>query len=206
MCNDRGVSGNDWGMNDTELDDLLARAAQPLPIAADNLATAVADEVTRGARPKRRRRWLIPVVIAGALALTASASLTAVQLAQWQGVSMPAGNVRSTVPIPLDWVTDDGHAERCGAWIELEHPRTGDRAALDAAIAGRDWSGFGQDLYDRGAPQTDDPDGGGRVGAGLEDQLRAFVAQVLPEAAWLPMSGDGVAVAGYGFRCTEDVP
>ncbi|MDR2998615.1 MAG: hypothetical protein LBU78_10905, partial [Microbacterium sp.] len=125
-------------MNETELDDLLARAAQPLPNAADNLAAAVADDVVRGARPSRRRRWLIPAVIAGALALTAGASLTAVQLAQWQGVSMPDGNVRSTVPIPLDWVTADGHTEHCGAWIELSDPEQGDRAALDDAIQTHD--------------------------------------------------------------------
>lgn len=206
MCNDSGGSGNDWGMNDNELDDLLERAARPLPIVADNLALVVADSIARGTRPRRRRRWLIPAIVVGGIALTAGASLTAVQLAEWQGVSMAAGDVRSTVPIPLEWVTDDGHAERCGAWIELQNPRAGDRAVLDAAITEHDWRGFGQDLYDRGTPQPDDPDGEARVGAGLEEQLRGFVSQELPEAEWLSASDDGVAVAAYGFRCTPDVP
>ncbi|MFE6735238.1 hypothetical protein [Microbacterium sp. NPDC057650] len=193
-------------MNDTELDDLLARAAQPLPIAADNLAAAVADDIARGTRARRRRRWLIPVVIAGAFALTAGASLTAIQLAEWQGVSMPEGHVRSTVPIPLEWVTEDGHAERCGAWIELSDAEPGDQAALDDAIRAHDWAGFGQRLYDTGAPVADDPDGSGRTDSQLGPELRAFAEQAIPGVGWMAEGAGRTAVAAYGFRCTTDVP
>ncbi|UJP10130.1 hypothetical protein L2X99_17575 [Microbacterium sp. KUDC0406] len=193
-------------MNDTELDELLARAARPLPIAADNLAASVADDVARGARSRRRRRWLIPALIAGAFALTAGASLTAIQLAQWQGVSMPEGNVRSTVPIPLEWVTEDGHAERCGAWIELSDPGPGDRTALDDAIRAHDWSGFGQRLYDTGDPVADDPGGEGRTASRLEPELRAFAEQTIPGVRWMEDDAGRTAVTAYGFRCAPDVP
>ena len=197
-------------MNDTELDDLLARSAAALPPAVARDAVALA-QATAPARIRRGRtprpRWFVPVVVAGSLALTAGASTTAVQLSQWPWVTMPEGNVRNTVPIPVDWVTDHGHVESCRAWIELRNQDDGDREALDAAIEEHDWNGFGQHLYDTGTTTyPDDLDGERRVGDELDPALFAFTRDALPGVLVFSEPGDTVAIDALGMTCRPDNP
>lgn len=196
-------------MNDTELDDLLERSISPLPPTVTRDAALLA-EATMPARVRRgrmpRARWFIPVVVFGTLALTAGGSITAIQLSQWPWVTMPAGNIRNAVPIPVDWITDSGHSESCRAWIELRNPGEGDRATLDAAIQKHDWNGFGQKLYDSGTTAADDPDGEVRVGPELHSALGAFTEEALPGVLPFGELGDTVAIDATGSTCRPDNP
>lgn len=148
VCNAWARSGHVSGerlealMTDDELDIRLNRMADRLPSAVE----AEAGHVARDTMPPRLRRgraprapWVLPVVVAGGLALTAGASTAVVAMSHWAGVSMPAQNIRNTQPIPVTWTTPTGHTEQCRVWIELRHPTTGDAATLDAAITAHDW-------------------------------------------------------------------
>lgn len=137
-------------MNDTELDELLSASVAPLPVAASHEASSLAvasmpSRLQQGRMP--RPRWLVPVIVAGSLALSGAASVTAAQLSVWPWVTMPENNVRS-MPIPVDFTTDDGHIESCRGWIELRNWDSADLNALNDAIEAHDWTGFGQQLYD----------------------------------------------------------
>lgn len=196
-------------MNDIELDDLLARSISPLPSTVLRDAGLLAEEtmparVRRGRMP--RSRWFVPAVVAASLVVTAGASITAIQLSQWPWVTMPEGNIRTTVPIPVDWVTDGGHSESCRAWIELRNPGEGDRAAVDAAIREHDWDGFGQKLYNAGTNVGGDPDGERRVGEGLDPALISFTEHVMPGVLVFGEKGDTVAVDALGMSCRPDNP
>lgn len=196
-------------MNDLELDDLLARSISPLPSAVSQEAVLLAREtmptrVRRGRMP--HTRWFFPAIVAGALALTAGASLSAVQLSQWPWVTMPANNVRSTVPIPVDWITDSGYSESCRAWIELRNPGVDDRATLDAAIQDHDWDGFGQKLYNAGTDVADDPDGEIRVSGQRDPALFAFTKKALPGVLIFGESDETVTLDTLGMSCRSDNP
>jgi hypothetical protein len=139
-------------MNDLDLDELLAESIAPLPAPMTREARTMAA-ATKPARIRRGRmprpRWLIPMIFACSVALTGAASLTAVQLSVWPWVSLPEGFDR-TVRIPVEYTTDEGHVEVCGAYIELRNASASDLAALNAAIDARDWEGFGQAVRPRG--------------------------------------------------------
>lgn len=198
-------------MNDSALDELLASVPAPLPPTLAREAEHLA-EATAPARSRRGRmphpRWFVPLLVGGALALTAGAGVTAVTMAHWAGVSMPIENVRNTVPIPLDWTTETGHVEECRAWIELRNPQPGDRDALDSAIEARDWTGFGQRLYDAAPDDPDDDDGESRVGTTLNEALRIFASSVFPGVHWFSDGyGDSErGVDAIGFRCGPVLP
>lgn len=187
-------------MNDTELDDLLTRAAAHLPAAT----VCEAQRLARATAPRRpvRRRWVLPVAIAGAVALTAGSGVT-MTMAHWGGVEMPLGNVRNQTPIPVRWTTDSGLTETCRVWVELRHPEPTDVATLDRAIAGHDWAGLGQRLYDQAPVLPDDADGERRVGDALGPVLHTFAQQVFPGAGWFSDAGTGRAVDAWGMRCDQ---
>lgn len=195
-------------MNDTELDDLLAASITPVPASMARESTALAME-TRPARLRRGRmprpRWLIPVIVGGAVALTGAASITTAQLSVWPWVTLPDGYER-TDRIPVEFVTDSGHVETCGAYVELRNAEDGDLAALDAAIAARDWTGYGQGLYDRGSDVEDDPDGEARVGNELFPDLVAMTKAAVPGVLDLGQDGDTVAIGAMGLSCRVDTP
>lgn len=214
VCNAWARSGHVSGerlealMTDDELDIRLNRMADRLPAAVE----AEAGHVARDTMPPRLRRgraprapWVLPVVVAGGLALTAGASTAVVAMSHWAGVSMPAQNIRNTQPIPVTWTTPTGHTEQCRVWIELRHPPTGDAATLDAAITAHDWGGLGQDLYNA-APVgagADDPDGEERVSGALASVVQAFAEQTFPGIGWLGenAASDARAVDAWGMTC-----
>ncbi|MDF2993197.1 MAG: hypothetical protein K0S37_3711 [Microbacterium sp.] len=195
-------------MTDNDLDTRLSRMARRLPPAVE----AEAGRLARDTMPPRLRKgraprapWVLPVVLAGGIALTAGASTAVVAMSHWAGVSMPTENIRNTQPIPVTWTTPTGHTERCRVWIELRHPASGDATTLDAAITARDWDGVGQDLYDA-APTyiyADDPDGEQRVVDGLEPIVRAFSEQAFPGILWFGegVDSDARAVDMWGMTC-----
>lgn len=194
-------------MIDDELDELLASAATDVMPAAAHEAVALADATMphrlRRGRPVRAR-WFGPVIMCGSLALTAGAGVAVVEMSHWAGVGMPTGTVRNLVPIPVNWATDDGHTENCRAWIELQNAERGDRAALDAAIAARDWTGFGQRLYDQGVPVPEDADGEGRVADQLYPFLQEFARDVMPGVTWFVEPGDTFGVTASGMTCVPE--
>ena len=106
----------------------------------------------------------------------------------------------------MNWTTDDGHTENCRAWIELQNAERGDRAALDEAIKARDWTGFGQRLYDEGTWEPNDPDGERRVADQLSSFLQDFARDVLPGVSWLVEPGDTFGVAASGMTCVPEQP
>ena len=191
-------------MNDMELDELLTCVITPLPEAATREARLMAG-TTMPARLRRgklpRPRWIIPVLAGSALALTAGAGTATVMMANWGGVEMPLGNIRNTVPIPLEWTTESGHVENCLVWIELRNPEATDRALLDAEIQSHDWTGLGQQLYDTAPATADDPDGETRVGTALTPIIEDFADEVFPGIPWFLEGGDSRAVDAWGFRC-----
>jgi len=201
-------------MDDSELDALLTEAIVPLPASMSRQAELLA-EATGPAKGRRRvgprPRWFIPVVLVGSLALTGAASITVVQLSGWPWVELPTDHLRSN-RIPVDYTTDEGHTESCGAYIELQNADRDDIAALNAAIDSRDWTGFGQDLYERGTPVAEDPDSEIRVGDELFPELVAMTKEAIPGALGLAESADiptgepgaAVAIGAMGMSCRVD--
>lgn len=197
-------------MNPTDLDDTLTTMAVPLSSELRTAALGVVDATTprRVREAKRpRARWVLPVVVGGAVALTAGAGTATAVMSHWAGVGMPLENVRSNEPIPVAWTTGTGHVEQCRAWIELRNPQVGDQATLDRAISEHGWSGLGQRLYDAAPPLADDADGEGRVGDALEPVLRSFAAETFPAVAWLGETRDASAraVDAWGMTCVPGV-
>ncbi|WP_127476398.1 hypothetical protein [Microbacterium sulfonylureivorans] len=198
-------------MTRIDLDCALESMTETLPTPAMAEALRLADatmpsRIRRGRAP--RARWVLPVLVGGAIALTAGAGTATVAISHWAGVSMPLENVRNTQPIPVNWTTEAGHEESCRAWIELRNPQPGDRATLDAAIAARDWSGLGQRLYDEGLAVSGDRDGESRVAEGLTPELQAFAQETFPGIAWFGehVTADGRAVDATGFTCISETP
>lgn len=195
-------------MTDDDLDTRLSRMAHRLPPAVE----AEAGRLARDTMPPRLRKgraprapWMLPVVLAGGIALTAGASTAVVAMSHWAGVSMPAQNIRNTQPIPITWTTPTGHTEQCRAWIEVRHPSTGDTTTLDAAITAHDWDGLGQDLYDSAPADsyTDDADGEERVTDTLAPVVQTFAEQTFPGIGWLGENddSDARAVDAWGMTC-----
>ena len=187
------------------LDERLAAMTAEMPADAE----AEARRVARAMTPTRRvrKRWMLPVLVGGAVALTAGTSVGVATMSHWAGVGMPLENIRNEQPIPVDWVTESGHQERCRAWIELRNPQERDRDLLDAAVLAHDWAGLGQRLYDESSPKPDDDaDGESRVGRGIEPVLQDFVGRVFPGIGWLGEGAGAKARAGeaYGFTCVPE--
>lgn len=195
-------------MNDIELDELLSASIAPLAPSAGREATALAA-ATMPARLRRGRmprpRWLVPVIVAGSVALTGAASITTAQLSVWPWVSLPDGFERTT-RIPVEYTTNEGHVEVCGAYVELRNAREGDLEALNAAISARDWTGFGQGLYERGTVVPDDPDSEIRVGNELFPELVDLTKTTIPGVLTLDEDGDTVAIGAMGLSCRVDTP
>lgn len=195
-------------MHTTDFDRLLDSMAEPLSRPAEEEARRVAvatmpPRLRRGQAP--RPRWLIPVIVGGAIALTAGAGTAVITMSHWGGVSMPLDNVRNNDPIPVSWTTETGHHEECRVWIELRNAAPGDRAILDAAIVAHDWSGVGQQLYDA-EPRSDDPEGERRVGDGLEPVIRTFIGETFPGIHWMggQDSADLRVVDAWGMTCAPE--
>ncbi|MEW1963397.1 hypothetical protein AB0269_13150 [Microbacterium sp. NPDC077644] len=201
-------------MNDSDLDDLLTAAIAPLPTATLREATSLveATKPSRLRRGQRRRpRWVIPVVVVGSLALTGAASMTVAQLSGWPWVELPEGYLRSH-RIPVEYTTADGHSESCGAYVELRNADQADIAALNDEIDSRDWTGFGQQLYERGTPVDEDPGSETRVGNELYPELVAMTKTAIPGVLDLEESmhvavgdPDGpVSIGAMGLSCRVD--
>lgn len=196
-------------MKNDDLDVLLAAVKAPLPSAVKQETRNLADKVNASQIVRKRwspQRWMIPVVIGSTLALTGGAGAAVYTVTHWAQVSMPQGNVRSAVPIPVQWRTEDGHVKDCRAWIELRNPRSGDQQRLDHSIAGYDWDGLGQGIYDTNVSTVRADLGESVVIEHFEPHLRKFFAGAFPGAGWLEARGDSTAVDAWGAVCEVHAP
>ena len=193
----------------TDLDDKLTSMAAAVPDAARAEVLRMAEQamprrVRRGRAP--RSRWALPIFVGGAIVLTAGAGTATIAMSHWSGVEMSLGNVRNSEPIPVIWTTDTGHSEECRVWLEFRNPEPGDQARLNEAVAKRDWSGLGQQLYDD-APALPGPgDGEDRVSEALTPEIQAFTAEVFPGISWFDedVAAGARAVDVWGMTCVAE--
>lgn len=205
-------------MNDEQLAERLNRAAVPLAPAlideALSLAAATAAEVTPVIGHKQlpmKRRWRVPaLIIGGAVLLTGGAGYGFYSMNDWTGTELREGEIRNSEPILLSYTDDAGAAQICRAHITLAQAEPGDKAALDAALSGRDWSELSQRLYDAAPPPSQDDLASGshvdehRMLTAFEPELEVFIKQVFPGIHWYSES----FVHGEGYlpgRRVEEV-
>lgn len=197
-------------MTTTDLDEKLTSMAAPMP----ESVRAEAKRMATATMPRRLRRghaprapWVLPMIIGGAVALTAGAGTATIAMSHWGSVEMPLNNVRNTEPIPVAWITDSGDVEECRVWLEIRNPQPGDQSALNRAVADHDWTGIGQHLYDHAPAQTDDPDGESRVGDALSAEIQAFANEAFPGIYWFDQGADtsARAVDAWGMTCAPEV-
>lgn len=153
-------------MNDDELDSrlrLLGR--QELPInaahALDQLGADAFHEAGMAAprrRPTRRPHlaWGLGLT-AAVLALTAGTTATAYYLGVPPFVTLGRHELRTSEPIPLHYETRNKIEIGCLIYLDFTHTSQAQVDDVDEAIRQRDWSGFGQGLYDAHPELPDAP-------------------------------------------------
>ena len=182
-------------MDETELNRQLTAAIEPISDQLENSARLLATATTPDAPARRRPRalWLIPLIAGGALVLTAGTTVTAAVMGNWPWVSLPDGNLRSSIPIPAQMADPDdgGGVRQCLAYIELRNADADDLAKLNAAIAAKDWT---------------EADRAMNTGISYVDVLHDFANEVFPGIRWM-MEGDAgtddglLAVDAVGETC-----
>ncbi len=206
-------------MNDDELDRRLAgvRERTTLRTAADalhelgGLAAAVAHAESAGpaerrtpAPPPARGMWALGLT-AAAVTLTAGTTVTAFFLGVPPFQSVPSGTVRTAQSIPLDYETSNSVEIRCRMFLEFERAGSADVEAVDVAIRSRDWSGFGQSLYDAQADLPDAPTDSlnpqDPVVNAATDAVYVFAATVLPGLGRFGEDRDGPTLSGIATTC-----
>ena len=141
-------------MDDKELDELLGRVTTPLARSVSTEVSNLVDATREQTRPRKavRRTWSRSLVwggvAAGAILLTAGASVVAAQMGipPFQGIE--DGLQRTTTAIPVDYVESDGHEVRCLAFMEFRNLDAVADSEVEHFIKASDWTGFGQGLFD----------------------------------------------------------
>lgn len=200
-------------MNDTELDELLwhARPKVPLGDGIDEATTGLVYSskahvgVGMGKPTRHRRPLLIAAVAAGAIVLTAGASVTAAQLGipPFQGIE--AGTQRLATAAPIDYVETDGTSVTCKAFLEFRNLNSSEQATVESAVASYDWSRVGQAAYDRAHDAaTTAEDRSILFGDRIAAELYKVGASALPGLTRTSADSRGheVLYNGYGMSCT----
>ena len=135
--------------DDTKLRTVVRRAS------ADAREIASAESAAR--KPWwRRRRIMVPLASAGAVALTGAAVV--IPLGLW----VDGTRVDLDAEIPIIYTTDTGVEVSCRYGIHFGDPASRSTAdeRLAEFVAGHDWTGIGQRIYDeaRANPFTPGPD------------------------------------------------
>lgn len=198
-------------LNDDELDVLLARGAGAGRFDTRTeaaIAALVLEARTRGPERARRRRRVGVALGAVAAALGVVGLLIApTAISDWwlrtpPFQELPEGWLRSTEYIPIVWTSPDGEMERCRTYLELERADADLLAELDAAILARDWTGFGQELYDT---LPGNPPATSVESEVLELSLpvvQEFAREVIPG---LDTPDSGPAVGAFATTCRTDI-
>lgn len=200
-------------MNDTELDDLLLRTAEPVSVEASEAAVELAERSrlqVASPVPRRRLFWRRPTVATGVLGgcilLTAGTSLAAYQLSIPPFQTVPAGFQRLSNPVPVDYVRVDGTRMRCLAFAEFQNLSPEEYQRLDRFVATHDWSGFGQRVNGSdvaGRAQTH-PEGSDDFSDSLDAALYRQASQIIPGLLLRQTAPGHPTYTGYGESCSED--
>jgi len=131
-------------MNQTPIDELL-RGSAPARLSAD---PAVRDRVselvssTRSAKPRIRRGLVLaPLLGLGALALTAGAAITTIQM---------------DVTVPINYVSASGDTVSCTASLDAGASDFWGDLAVSAYVRDHDWSDLGERIHARVLAEPDD--------------------------------------------------
>lgn len=196
---------------DAELDGMLERA-RGTGEAGPRIDAALADLVTAARRegpPRARRRRGIRLGVIGALTGAGLVGLLTAPTAPsdwWMRTppfqELPQGWVRTTEYVPIVWTSPDGEEERCRTYFELERADAALLAELEAAILARDWTGFGQELYDSlpGSPPATSVES--EVLELSLPHLQEFASEVIPG---LETPDTGPAVGALATTCRTDL-
>ena len=133
-------------MTQPTIENLLRASAPAAPQA--NTAQLVAQtraavERERAPRLKRKLLIFVPLATAGALALTAGAVVV--------------NTITSDVTVDVSYTTDTGSTLACTAEFAAGSVFDADDRALTRFLRGYNWTGFGQDVYNRALAEPFDP-------------------------------------------------
>lgn len=207
-------------MHDDDLDTLLRRSAitptEPASRAARDLAASVASRPTgAGAtqasdRPRargRRKRWLVPGLALGTLALTGAGSLTAYQMSLPPFISMTDGDSR-TAKVPVDMLTRDGTPVECGAYLDYRDLSPEQTKRLKAFVAATDWKDLGQRHYDALSSQEKaGPAQGSNIAADrAADEVVRRARQAVPGLTYLQPKGASITMSSTSCDYPNGAP
>lgn len=208
-------------MNDDELDSRLQllgrRDVSPgTTDALARLGAAARHEARRPAPPQRSARrthlaWGLGLA-AAALALTAGTTATAYYLGVPPFISLGKHELRTSEPIPLRYETRNQVEVGCLIYLDFTHASQAQVDDVDEAIGQRDWSDFGQDLYDAhpellDAPSLDESlNPQVPIGEEAFDAAYALAADTIPELAPRHLHADtqDPFVSGIDMTCRPD--
>lgn len=126
-------------MTPPTLDDLL-RSSAPAPISDDPVLRARVERMTARPTPARRTRrrvaLALPMVVVGALALTAGAAVVADDIATVD------------VTIPVSYVTDTGVQVDCELLMSGGTAFDPGSTTVPDLLREQDWTGIGQRIYE----------------------------------------------------------
>ena len=168
-------------MNSDEFDHLLRQAGSTATVEQDTL-----DRLVEHSRDVRARRSRKPVVIglavAGAVLLAAAATSE-----QWTKVppfaSLPDDTYRTQAAIPVDFTMTDGQRVHCQSFLEYRYLTSEQAEQATSYVRAHDWAGFGQQLYDDGAPAGETyEDAQTRIYDALDPRLKSIALTAVPTA------------------------
>ncbi|MEC5171185.1 hypothetical protein [Glaciihabitans sp. GrIS 2.15] len=196
-------------MDDKELDELLGRATTPLASSVSTEVSNLVDATREHSRPRKaaRRTWSRSLVwggvAAGAILLTAGASVVAAQMGIPPFQSIEDGTQRTTTAIPVDYVESDGHEVRCLAFMEFRNLDAAADSEIERFIKVSDWTGFGQGLFDSArAKATQSNTATTRLGVLVSAALFEKAAKVLPGLQRGPADTTDVIFNGSSMSCS----
>jgi len=196
-------------MDDKELEELLGRATTPLARSVSTEVSNLVDATREQTRPRKavRRTWSRSLVwggvAAGAILLTAGASVVAAQMGipPFQGIE--DGLQRTTAAIPVDYVESDGHEVRCLAFMEFRNLDAAADSEVEHFIKASDWTGFGQGLFDSAhAKATQSNTATYQLGTLVDAALYEKATEVLPGLQRGPSITTDVTFNGSSMSCS----
>jgi hypothetical protein len=197
-------------MDDNKLDELLRQNKRVwddgVTDGITRMVFATEAEARQGAlahRRPHRRGVIIGAVVAGAIALTAGASITAAELGIPPFQSIEAGTQRVATPVPVTYTESNGTPVTCQAFMEFRNLDNASQAQLASDIKKHDWSGVGQAAYDAARIRGGTSD---EINSHFTGQIRASMlteaTAVLPQLVEGPSTTKGVIFNGYGMSCS----
>lgn len=166
----------------TSLDDRMKNADPARGLNDADLTPQVLAKWARvqATSPSRRGKWRVTIpVIAIALATTGAAVVAPTVL----GVGEQNNKVEPDVQIPIRYETSSGAEVSCSYALYLGGDvRTSRDADVATIVAGTDWTGLGQDIYDFAvsSPHTPQEDGTWTNDSAETRQAISFKLSVVP--------------------------